>query len=104
MILLIANFGKLFSLETKVRWYDKISKIGNNKTSKFISCNCHLFGYIKILYPNDMFKKIIQWDFEGKKFPLMEQYDSYMRVTYGDYMKLPSEDKRIPEHKFKNTK
>ena len=33
--------------------------------------------------------------FEGKEFLIMNHYDYYLRIMYGDYLTLPPEDKRI---------
>ena len=37
-------------------------------------------------------------DFEGRKYMAIQGYDSYLKDLYGDYMQLPSEDKRVPTH------
>jgi lipopolysaccharide cholinephosphotransferase len=35
-------------------------------------------------------------EFEGKMFKCMANYDSYLKILYGDYMQLPPENKRLP--------
>lgn len=37
----------------------------------------------------------IEVPFEGKQFPLMKDWDEYLRISYGDYMQLPSEEERV---------
>ena len=49
-------------------------------------------------YKKEWFTKPIYKEFEGKKMPIPNGYDSYLRMAYGDYMKLPPKEKRIPEH------
>ena len=34
----------------------------------------------------------------GKTFRAIAEYDQYLRLCYGDYMQLPPENKRKPEH------
>lgn len=45
-------------------------------------------------FPIDYFEKLIDFEFEGEKFPGTQYYDDYLRIKYGDYMKLPSPEKR----------
>lgn len=44
------------------------------------------------------FEKIIDVNFCGHSFMAFKNYDRFLRDNYGDYMVLPSEDKRFPEH------
>ncbi len=39
--------------------------------------------------------------FEGLKFKAIKNYDNYLKKLYGDYMKLPPENKRVTHHRFK---
>lgn len=39
--------------------------------------------------------------FEGKLFPIPKSYDYMLKKYYGDYMKLPPEEKRHPHHGYK---
>lgn len=36
--------------------------------------------------------------FEGRKFPIFENYEDMLRCTYGDYMQLPPESERVCKH------
>lgn len=38
-------------------------------------------------------------EFNGRRFPIYENYDSMLKDTFGDYMKLPPESERICKHK-----
>ena len=42
--------------------------------------------------------KTIRIPFEGRMVPVPEDYDTFLRTFYGDYMQLPPEDQRVPSH------
>lgn len=39
-------------------------------------------------------------DYDGMKVPLPHDYDNFLRFYYGDYMKLPPVEKRVPSHSY----
>lgn len=46
----------------------------------------------------EWFDSAILTDFEDTKFLIPVGYDNVLRSQFGDYMKLPPENKRIPHH------
>lgn len=48
----------------------------------------------KTIYPRNLFESYTEIDFEGKMFPVISGYKEYLKITYGDYMTLPSEEER----------
>lgn len=50
--------------------------------------------------PRELYESSTYLSFEGKKYSVPEKYDEYLTGLYGDYMKLPPEDKRISNHNF----
>ena len=42
--------------------------------------------------------KTVRYPFEGRMVPSPEDYDTFLRGLYGDYMQLPPEDQRVPAH------
>ncbi|MDD6786219.1 MAG: LicD family protein, partial [Eggerthellales bacterium] len=42
--------------------------------------------------------KTVRLPFEGRMVPAPEDYDTFLRGYYGDYMQLPPEDQRVPSH------
>jgi lipopolysaccharide cholinephosphotransferase len=49
---------------------------------------------IPAVYPKDVFSKTIRIKFEDDEFDTMIEYDQYLTILYGDYMKLPDEKDR----------
>lgn len=55
-------------------------------------------NYMKNEYPADLFAGAVMRKFEGDMAPLPRGYDEYLRIAFGDYMQIPPEDKRKPQH------
>lgn len=51
-------------------------------------------------YPIEWFNEYIDIEFEGLNFKAIKEYDKILKAVYGDYMKLPPENKRVPTHSF----
>ena len=60
---------------------------------KYIAALCGMYGMRERWLYSDYVPKI-KADFENKKFPIPANYNIYLSNLYGDYMKLPPEDKR----------
>ena len=58
------------------------------------------FGGKERRVPKSLFEKTIDVDFEGDKYLAPVGYDAWLRVIFGDYMKLPPEEKRVSNHFF----
>lgn len=50
--------------------------------------------------PISVFDKTTIIEFEGKNYPVPIDYDKYLTVLYGNYMKLPPKEKQIVNHKI----
>lgn len=51
----------------------------------------------------NVFDKYIDTSFEDSVFKIPEKFDEFLEITYGDYMKLPPEDKRVTHRPCKLT-
>lgn len=54
----------------------------------------------KWMIPANIFKKYKRIIFENSEFWAIEDTDTYLKATYGDYMSLPPEQERITHHDF----
>lgn len=52
----------------------------------------------KMTYNEDLFRKMCELDFEGRKFSAIADWDYFLQLRYGDYMQLPPEEDRHPYH------
>lgn len=50
------------------------------------------------IFDFDVFESLIDYEFEGHRYLGLANYDKYLTHCYGDYMKLPPEDLRHPNH------
>ena len=50
--------------------------------------------------PRECFSSTIKKPFEGDLFCIPIGYDEYLKRMYGDYMKLPPEEKQVQKHHF----
>lgn len=48
----------------------------------------------------EIYEKMILHKFEEYHFYILEEFDTVLRGSYGDYMKLPPKELRIPHHNF----
>ena len=65
----------------------------------------YIDNFVFQVYPNrklktDWFNEFILVDFEDYKFMVPKGYDLILKTIYGDYLKLPPENKRVPHHGF----
>ena len=72
---------------------DRMARVGKGKQYTGYMCS---MGVPKYYFPRKWCEDVIDVEFEGKKYPAFREYDSYLRLQYGDYMQLPPEDKRVP--------
>lgn len=94
--------GKIMLLPFSLRHLaEKLDSIvdKNNTDSKYV-CNVILGNGVKSIFKRDAIKSSVDIEFEGKFYKTMAGFDEYLTKTYGDYMELPPEEKRISHHKF----
>jgi lipopolysaccharide cholinephosphotransferase len=83
----------------------KIWHFAEKKMSRYAISECSLITelcagpyYMKKEYPKDIFAAAVYKDFEDTKMPVPVGYDTYLKIAFGDYMKLPPKEKQVPEH------
>lgn len=83
----------------------KIWKFAEKKMTKYKIKDCDYITelcsgpfYMKKKYPKSSFDEAIYVNFEGENMPIPVGYDEYLRIAFGDYMKLPPKEKQFPHH------
>lgn len=66
------------------------------------SCIANHSGFwgLREIVPRNIFGVPRTYTFEGREYLGVDKPDSYLKLLYGDYMKLPSEDKRHTHFKY----
>ncbi|MDE7208661.1 MAG: LicD family protein [Clostridia bacterium] len=122
-LLVAAQWKKFFKSKTHA-WYFEPFRLGMFILSRFVNKQ-KLFDKIQNKYKKidfdkvdfaaavggsyrekeilekSIFTELIELSFENEKFHAISQYDAYLSSIYGDYMKLPPEEKRVSHHSFK---
>ena len=75
----------------------KVQDRCNSRKTKLVRYMTCRYTYNKKLEGIDRsyFDKFQEYTFEGCKFPGFYDYDNYLTLLYGDYMKLPPVEKRV---------
>ncbi len=67
---------------------------------KKVGVVCGCYGDKEIM-DRALYEKYVKISFEGDMFSVVEDYDSFLKCLFGDYMQLPPEEKRVSHHTFK---
>jgi len=59
---------------------------------------CAGFYFMKKVYPRSIYDGVTEVEFEGRNYLAMKNYDDYLKIPFGNYMKLPPEDERVAHH------
>ncbi len=92
-----AKIGKLFrfhSLKTWATHYWKWNALCKNNNSKYVVCPTGIKHYFKEIFPRDIYCVTKKMKFEDTELQVIKNYDWALNRLYGDYMKIPPEDKR----------
>lgn len=57
-------------------------------------------GYYSVTCDKKVFDSFVEVEFEGKKYMAPVGYHEWLRVHYGDYMRLPQKEEQISHHNF----
>jgi len=90
--------GKLFTFRLKKRLYGWISQLANDKKTSCINAYNDLYKLLGLRYPANIIEGYHLREFENTKFFIMDGFDAYLTMQYGDYMTPPPVEERRPGH------
>lgn len=105
-ILRMQNIASKIGLSCPNRWINRAVKAYRDflfsynelDTAKYYIIAGPLSLRNRMIYGKDLFKNLTEMSFEGSMFPVISDFDYFLKLRYGDYMKLPPEDQRRPYH------
>lgn len=68
--------------------------------SEYIANQCFLQYGTKHIHEKKYYTSYILHKFEDTELYVISDYDSFLKEQYGDYMKMPPEEKRVAKHDF----
>lgn len=90
----IANHSGLHPQEVNRR-IQKLARQYEHITTEYVAMYVWtMWSYQRETFKRAFFDHIIDWDFQGFRFPISAQYDAVLQIEYGDYMQLPPVEKR----------
>lgn len=88
-------------------WRYRMWRMCERKMSKYRIEDCEYItelcsgpGYMQNEYPKRCFESAVYKEFEGYMMPLPADYDTYLKMAFGDYMQLPPAEKRQNHHDY----
>lgn len=94
----------LFIVPSKILRY-KIWRFAEKRMTKYKISDCDYITelcagphYMQNEYPKEIFERAVYKTFEGHQMPLPVGYDRYLKIAFGDYMKMPPVEKQVAHH------
>ena len=69
-----------------------------NVSTDFDFFSCSVLHNVYWFKPADFFDNLQYHKFEDTEFPIIKDFDRYLKKEYGDYMLLPPVEKRVSPH------
>lgn len=81
--------------------YDALSQKYNGIATKQCFVSNDSYDWMKFCYDQEAFSEYITVPFESGEACILKNYDYFLKMEYGDYMKLPPEEERHFFHTWK---
>ncbi len=97
LFFLMGRFASPSALAASIKnFYEPLQK----EDCEYVGIVCGAYRDREIMH-RSIYEQYIDIPFESGVFKAIAKYDEYLRLIYGDYMQLPPEKDRVPQHNFK---
>lgn len=94
----LATIGKCVPMKLIFKMQDWAAKKDGKGKSNLLYYSNYQPDYLYVTLQKEWSEDTVDLDFEGRKVMAPSGYHQVLTWVYGDYMKLPPEDKRVPSH------
>ncbi len=93
----------LFKIGCKffIKKYNTLCRKYNNKNTNYMVYNWPTYGCKKEVFLKEYYMNYTRKKFRNINAMVSKDYDKILKTIFGDYMKLPPEEERIPKHNIK---
>lgn len=93
-------FGRFFSARLLMTWQRTIATASNDSETDFKCIYSYPYSYLDRLFPSRLYDGNEEVVFEGHTFPAPSGWHEILTILYGDYMRLPPPEERVPQHGY----
>lgn len=101
ILMTMKTIGGFWSKGKLINIINNISSSQVNKEPQVMAPMVSMIYGERSILPVDYFEKTTLVEFEGMMLPAPFKWHEFLTSVYGDYMKLPPEEKRVSHHDFK---
>lgn len=99
-VMIAAFVGKVFTAKFLMRLQKRIAIANNHRETHNKCIYSYPFDYLDRLFPSSIYIDTEVMEFEGYHFPVPSGWDQILTILYGEYMKFPPVEERLPLHGF----
>lgn len=97
-VAVMSRIGRAFSQTTLLKWYDRVSRSDNGRGYSDSMPTNYPPSFFYVIFKKQWFSDTVKLPMDEFEFCAPAGWDALLRECYGDYMQLPPEEKRHPEH------
>ena len=94
----LATAGRLIPMKVIFRLQDAISKKDQKSRGRLRYYSTYQPDFMYVTVDKDWCDQVEDMDFEDTRLMVPKGWDPILTEVYGDYMKLPPKEKRVPTH------